>query len=80
MEKLGGGGHRDMAGVQLDTSLEKAYEMVVWCIFISTNLEPNTLIGSSKVIFLLSTSILCCFLICSAISFDVIDPKRHMKW
>ena len=28
MEKLGGGGHRDMAGVQLDTSLEKAYEMV----------------------------------------------------
>ena len=28
MEKLGGGGHRDMAGAQLDTSLEKAYEMV----------------------------------------------------
>jgi len=28
MENLGGGGHRDMAGAQLDTSLEKAYEMV----------------------------------------------------
>ena len=28
MEKLGGGGHRDMAGAQLDTSFEKAYEMV----------------------------------------------------
>ena len=28
MEKLGGGGHRDMAGAQLDTSLEEAYEMV----------------------------------------------------
>ena len=28
MEKLGGGGHRDMAGAQLDTSLEKSYEMV----------------------------------------------------
>ena len=27
MEKLGGGGHRDMAGAQLDTSLEEAYEM-----------------------------------------------------
>ena len=28
MEKLGGGGHRDMAGAQLDTSLEKAYEII----------------------------------------------------
>ena len=28
MEKLGGGGHRDMAGAQLDTSLEEAYEKV----------------------------------------------------
>ena len=28
MEKLGGGGHRDMAGAQLDTTLEEAYEMV----------------------------------------------------
>ena len=28
MEKLGGGGHRDMAGAQLDTSLEEAYKMV----------------------------------------------------
>ncbi len=28
MEKLGGGGHRDMAGAQLDTSLEEAYKMI----------------------------------------------------
>ncbi len=28
MEKLGGGGHKDIAGAQLDTSLEEAYRLV----------------------------------------------------